>query len=63
MIWFVLSATYVAGMIAGAALILWAEKLNDKPSRQVILDNSKSPNQTDNDDPRKWERYVYKEER
>jgi hypothetical protein len=49
MIWFILSGWFAAGMVAGVALTLWAEKLHDSPNRQVILDSS-----TDNDDPRTW---------
>ena len=31
MIWLVLTGTYMAGVIAGVALVLWAEKVNEKP--------------------------------
>ena len=40
MIWIVLSGTYVAGMIAGVALVLWAERLNEpKRTTDSITDN------------------------
>jgi hypothetical protein len=56
-IWLVLSGWYVAGVVTGVALILWAERLQEHHSvdadkmvsSQVILDNS-----TDNHDPRTY---------
>ena len=59
MIWLVLTGTYMAGVIAGVALVLWAEKVNEKPY------SSKPPSQdstqfkdctfggTNHDDPSK----------
>ena len=49
MIWLVLTGTYMAGVIAGVALVLWAEKVNEKPySSKPPL-----PSQTNHDDPSK----------
>jgi hypothetical protein len=55
MIYLCLAGAYLAGMIAGVAAVLWAERLqehhsvdaNKMVSSQVILDSS-----TDNHDPR-----------
>ena len=40
MLWLVLTGTYMAGVIAGAALVLWAEKVNEPKRPDYVVDSS-----------------------